>query len=73
MQSMIDNLSTKSEPTLARLLRRKEITFLLFRGRVKGACMCAASGRVVAKRASQLHNHRFGAHLETFLNKTSTL
>ena len=70
---MIDNLGTKSEATLAGLPRRKEITFLLFRGRVKGACMCAASGRVVAKRASQLHNHRFGAHLETFLNKTSTL
>lgn len=44
MQSMIDNLGTKSEAASARL-RRKEITFLLFRGRVKGACMCAASVR----------------------------
>ena len=66
MQSMIDNLGTKSEATLAGLPRRKEITFLLFRGRVKGACMCAASASVISKRASQSHKHRVGAHFETF-------
>ena len=65
MQSMIDNLGTKSEAASARL-RRKEITFLLFRGRVKGACMCAASASVISKRASQSHKHRVGAHFETF-------